>query len=258
MWHPTRTMPVATIAEMMRSVDSRIAVAAAVGYWLARKGEIADALGDPWRQAVLGSALGGSTRGSNGHWLGDILSKDCDLAMDWLVANQTDPDSKSRWLSRDLAKTVVESLDREERKLVLARLDAADGIVGTSEVILLLIGGDIELYVQLIGSETLKKHHLDPLVRDPNDAWARLASTALRHGYTEQDILDATLIRGRAWWGSESEMWAGQRQAFAALLNDPDPRIAEIGLASVEYMTEREQDAIRRETQRSVASVRSL
>ena len=245
-------LPEPAIRAMLQSDIPRIAAAAAIGYWEARQGEVPESLRPSWRQAVLRSSprAGGL---SSDYWLGEILSKDSELASDWLVSNLTRSDeSAMHWISDDLAKTVVQPLGSDQRRKVLARLAASGTVLAMPEVVKLLVSGDLDLYRRLVESESLKEHHLDPLEGGPNGTWRRIALEALERGYSTQDVLYATNGRFWTWEGAESEMWAGRRVAFEELLSDPDPRIVEIGRAGVEYATEREELAKLRETEEAV------
>ena len=244
-------IPEVAIRAMLESDVPRIASAAAIGYWQARQGEIPESLRPAWRQAVLRSSPGVGGL-SNDYCLGEILSRDSQLASDWLVSSLTSADSEVHWISEDLAKTVVQSLRSEQRRKVLAQLAASGMVLAMPDVVKLLVGGDIDLYRHLVESESLKEHHLDPLEGGPNGTWRQIALEALERGYPTQDVLYATNGRFWTWEGAESEMWAGRRVAFEELLSDPDPRIVEIGRAGVEYATGREELAKRRETEEAV------
>ena len=133
------------------------------------------------------------------------------------------------------------------------------------------MGGDLDLYRQLLGYETMKEHHLDPLDRAPSwreseapkddddplvqsldGTWRRMALAALDHGYSTQNVLYATIGRVSSWSGLESEMWARRRRGFETLLSDPDDRIIGIGRSGIEYTKERERSAIDREKEVAV------
>ena len=251
-----RSIPEATINEMLRSNDDRVAVTSAVGYWLAYEGEIPAGIRSPWRQAVLRSASAGPIRGSDDHWLGEILSQDCGLASEWLVWNLTDIGTSARWTTWDLAKKAAGILSVDERESVLERVDAAGTSYVISEVMKMLVGGNLSLYTTLLHSKSLKGHHLDPLEGRPDKKWREMALVALNHGYSTESVANATVGRGWSFFGSESEMWLGRRQPFEALRDDPDFRIAEIGLVGVEYTTARLEDAVARERQEAVEGLR--
>ena len=247
-----RSVPGSTIAEMMRSADGRIAVAAAVGYWLAFRGGIPGSLHTAWRTAVLRSSREGGSGHSNSHWIEEILSKDDSMAVTWVVSYLTGSNSSSRFTALRSAKKIVGALGFEQRRMVLARLDDAGPSYGNIEVMKLLIGGDPDLYGQLLESKSLEPHHLDPLNGDPGDEWRGMALAALERGYETQEVVDATLGRGFSWVGPESEMWKRRRQGYEVLLNDPDGRIAEIGAVAVQYTASREGAALAREREVAV------
>lgn len=244
-------IPEAAIREMLQSSVPRIAAAAAIGCWEARQGEIPESLRPAWRQAVLRSppGVGGL---SNDYWLGDLLSKDSDLASDWIVSNLTGSESETYRITSDVARTVIDSLSHEHRRKILGLLAASGIAMRMTDVIKLMVSGDLDLYRQLVEAKSLKDHHLDPLEGGPSDTWRPMALAALDGGYSTQDVLDATNGWYWTWEGRESDIWAGRRKAFEELRNDPDPRIVEIGRAGVDYTSERERVAKRRETEEAI------
>ena len=250
-----REIPEAAISTMLQSDVPRIAVATAVGYWMARQGDVPESLRSAWRRAVHRSARGEASAPSNDHLIGEILPKDSDLAADWLVSNLTAADSPSHWMTHDVAKTAAKSLGHERRQYVLARVAAAGAAFAMPEAIKLLVNGDLDLYRQLLDSESLKEHHLDPLEGSPDATWRRIALAAMNRGYSVQDILYATGGRIRSWVGPASAMWAAERREFEALLNDADDRIVAVGRAGVEYTKAREQEAIAREKAEAVEGI---
>ncbi len=240
------------IRSMLQSNAPRIAVATAVSYWRERQRDVPESHRAAWRWAVLRSARDGGRIGqSTDYWLGEILSDDSDLAVDWLVSNMTD-DSYSQWMTSDVAKTATKSLGQVQRQDVLTRLDAAGAVYAVPEVIKSLVHGDLGLYRQLLDSTSLKDHHLDPLEGSPDATWRLLAVAALDRGYSVRDILDATTGGIRTWSGPTSAMWAAERRELEALLNDSDVRIAAVGRAGMEYASAREHDASLRETTAAV------
>ena len=249
-------IPDAAIRSMLESNVPRIATATAVGYWLTQGREVPSSLRAQWRRAVLRSAWGEASGRSNDYWVGEILSKDGNLAADWLKLNLTAADSPSHWMTHDLAMTAVKSLGRERRQNVMTHLVGADAVSAMPEVIKLLVSGDLDLYRQLAGAESLKEHHLDPLAGGLDATWRQIALAALDLGYSIQDILDATIGRSRSWMGPASEMWAEERRGFEALLNDADDRIVAVGGAGVRYTSTREREALARETAEAVEGIR--
>ncbi len=260
-------MPDATIREMLQSEVPRIAVAVSVRYWARHRGKIPPAIRTVWRQAILRSAWEGAEGADGNRRLGDILSKDGDLAVEWLVSSLSGSRDSGHLWARDLHGRVARSLGTEQRKEVLAHLASADEIRTVFGVVEHLVGGDLDLYRQLLGHEKLKIHHLDPLDRAPtwrdaempkkgevdplveslDSTWRGMVLAALDHGYSTQEVLSATIGRLSFLGRSESKVWDRRKRGFAVLLRDPDDRIAGIGRIGVEYTKERERSAIDRE-----------
>ena len=247
-------IPEVVTSAMLHSTVTRIAVAAAVGSWLDREREVPESFCAAWHQAILRSARGEASGRSNHYLIGEILSQDRDLASDWLVSNLT-AESPAHWMTQDVAKTAAQSLGHEQRQNVLTRLCAADAVFAIPEVIKALVGGDLDLYRRLVDSEPMREHHLDPLEGSLDGTWREIVLIARDRGYSVQDVLHATLGRIRSWMGPASEMWAGERRGFEALLNDADDRIATVGRAGIEYTSWREQEATARETAEAVEGI---
>ena len=248
-------IPEAAIRSMLESNVPRIAVATAVAYWQDRQHEIPESLRVLWRRAILRSASGETRGQSNDYWIGEMFSKDSDLAADWLKLNLTAAESGSYWMTHDLAKTAAKSLGHGQRQDVLKHLVAIGPVFARSGVIKLLVSGDLDLYRQLLEAESLKEHHLDPLEGSLDATWRKMTLVALDRGYSVQEILHASLGRSRSWMGPASEMWAGEHRAFEVLLNDADDRIAGVGRAGMEYTSMREREATIRETAEAVEGI---
>ena len=75
---------------------------------------------------------------------------------------------------------------------------------------------------------------------------------ALDHGYSCEDVVDASLDGGRSWMGNESEMWAELRRHFEKLQDDDDSRIIEVGQIGARILANREQGAKAREREEAV------
>lgn len=247
-----RSIAETTIMEMLRSKDRRTAVATAVGYWLAFRGKIPRSIGVPWRRAILRSARGVSGGKSGSHWIGEILSKDRGLAVDWLVRNLTGPRSSHSLKTLQTTRKVVGSLGPRQRRIVLARVDADRPSYILAEVMKLLIGGEPALYGQLLNSKSLVSHHLDPLNGGLDHEWRAMALAALDRGYATEEVVHATLWPASARFGPASEMWRERRLEFEALINDLDGRIAEIGRVGVQETTAWENAATVREKETAV------
>ena len=125
------------------------------------------------------------------------------------------------------------------------------------DIVQLLVGEDLNLYRKLIDSLQLKKYHLAPLAGMPDQPWAMKAILAMNAGYSVNDIIEATILAGGLWTGSESEMWAGWRRRFEALNEneETDSRIFDLARRGAKAMSEREEQAQNRDRYRAVHGV---
>ena len=117
----------------------------------------------------------------------------------------------------------------------------------------LLVGDDDEIFGELLGLEELAPLHLAPLTGKPDGkGWRAKALLALDEGKSSDEIAEATLGTSHGWSGSESEMWAGWRRSFEALLDDGDRRVARIGQRGAEIVKKEESRALAGERYRAV------
>jgi hypothetical protein len=112
-------------------------------------------------------------------------------------------------------------------------------------VISSLIDDDLDLYRRFLSIPRTSDQRLAPLCgaskavdfeMTPNlgRAWAEKAMLALDHGYTPEDVAQATFGRFMSWRGKTSDMWNAWVVQFDSMLTHPDRRIqlvAEIGRA---------------------------
>ena len=241
-----REVPAETLRQMFRSDDSRVAIAAAIGHWCAvqRKADAASLLDDAWRQAILRVSDDRSRMSQHEqYWIGKILAQDSCLAEDWLVSRfGHSSHGPAPWELQEVAVNLVPRLDGAQRERVLAHLRPdcrSDKLVGC------LVDDDIHLYRRLLDAKELAALHLAPLTATPSAAWRSRARLALDHGYSVDDVVSASIRRTRFTAGSPSRMWAAERLAFEALLEDPDWRIGCVGKSGAERAAEREQHAAR-------------
>ena len=250
-------VPNDTLTAMFHADDPRIAVAAAIGHWSADpKGSINEALTESWRQAFLRSALDNAHRSQLSECLlGEILANDSDLASEWLILALGHRNScfENRI---NLPQEAVGGLNSRQRCSVLKALPV-DSNRSFDDIVQLLVGDDLNLYRKLTDSLQLKKYHLAPLAGIPDQPWAMKAKLAMDAGYGVNDIIEATILAGGLWTGSESEMWAGWRRRFEALdeIEETDARIFELARRGAKAMSEREEQAQNRDRYRAVHGV---
>ena len=250
-------VPNETLTAMFHADDPRIAVAAAIGHWSAEpKGTINEALTESWRQAFLRSTLYDDERSQLSEYLvGEILANDSDLASEWLILALSHSNS---WFGNllDLAQEAVRGMNSRQRRSVLNALPV-DSNRSFDDIVQVLIGEDLNLYRELLDSPQLTKYHLAPLAAMPDQPWAMKAILALNTGYSVNAVVEATILNGGLWRGSESEMWAGWRRRFEALNenDETDSRIFDIARQGAKLTSEREEQAQRRDRYRAVHGV---
>ena len=245
-------VPSTTTRAMLRCPDSQVAGPTAIGLWQAVTREGRDGtLDEAWRRAILLAPVGepgGSAHGD--YWIGEIMSADYRLAEEWLLLKFGEHGDLHFWRVEDIVTKIVPTLDPERRTRVLMGLRPDPWNEG---LVRLLIGDDDEIYRKLLGLEELALLHLAPLRGKPDgDRWRAKALRALERGLSCDDIVEATLGTSHGWTGSESEMWAGWRRSFEALLDDVDRRIARIGERGAEIVKEDELRALAGERYRAV------
>ena len=250
-------VPNETLTTMFHADDPRIAVAAAIGHWSADpKGSINEALAESWRQAFLRSTLDDTERSQLSEYLvGEILANDSDLASEWLILALGHRNSCFE-NHINLAQEAVRGLNSRQRCSVLKALPV-DSNRSFDDIVQLLVGEDLNLYRKLIDSLQLKKYHLAPLAGMPDQPWAMKAILAMNAGYSVNDVIEATILAGGLWTGSESEMWAGWRRRFEALNEheEADSRIFDLARRGAKAMREREEQAQKRDRYRAVHGV---
>ena len=254
LWGP---VPTETLAAMFHADDFRIAVAAAIGHWNAEpKGAINEALTESWRHAFLRSTLYDAERSQLSEYsIGEILANDSELASEWLILALSHSNS---WFGNllNLAQEAVRGMNARQRRSVLKALPV-DGNRSFEDIVQILVGGDLDLYRELLDFPQLTKYHLAPLATMPDQPWAMKAILALNAGYSVNAVIEATILNGGLWRGSESEMWAGWRRRFEALNEneETDSRVFDLARHGAKVTSEREEQAQNRDRYRAVHGV---
>ena len=209
-------------------------------------------LHDAWRQAILHAPA--NKTGLSDHdkfWLHKILSKSPCLAEDWIMTRfgRSGHGAESGNVE-DIATKVVPVLDTRQRARILTALRSD---CHADELVKSLVDNDVSLYRRLLETSDLAEYHLAPLAGKPCETWRKKALAALDHDYSIDAVTYATLP-GRSWvWsGPMSEMWAGWRRAFETLLDDADPRIADIGRRGADVAGEQERQELENERYEAV------
>ncbi len=248
-----KQVPQATLRALLRHPQWETALAAAVGEWSSdSQGEVAAEVWDEWRAAILRAKSEEYPEVAGGvglqYWLGVILAKDSELALDWLRVRLRDEDLP-RWMSEGGAFTrALSSLDREQR---LALLDELQPRPILAALLPWLVRKDPKIYQKLLTLNALAEYHLDPLAGMPDSSWAELAILALEAGYEARPIAEDTLGGRHSYAGPGVEHWSEWDQAFAALEEHPREDLREVARWGRRIAGDRLQRA--REEERRVA-----
>jgi hypothetical protein len=226
-------IPVDNLRVILRHPCWELALTAAEGEWNADpEGHVRAEVALDWRSAILRSKSDNESEefASPGpaFWLREILSRDPELAYDWLTARLQDEDWPCYISERSPFDAALSALGREQRIRLLDGLASArapDGFVGA------LVEKDPEVFKKVLSLESLGDQHLEPLGFQPDEAWVELATLASQAGYEPEKIARASLVpRGgiHVMWGSGIEDWTRYEQAFARFEDDPRPEVREV------------------------------
>lgn len=235
--------------------DPSIARAAASGEWCCDpKGEVRSSLSTDWRRVVVKHSL-------SEHLLGEILKDDAQLAYDWLVARLSDPPSLAIRLSDDRLSAIeiaVKQLGNEARLQFLERIAEMGSrtLYYFTDLVVLLVDTNLELYRHVLFEECLRPVHLAPLSSSINETWMELACLALDMGYKVEEVAHAVFPGFWSWSGNESDMWGEYVESFEVLLVNPDERIREIGRIGRNTALTRQKGALAEEKHEAVHGMR--
>ena len=241
--------PGTTTQTMLQCQDARVAVPAAIGHWQAVRQEGREAtLDEAWRRAILRAPVGRSVH--DNYWIGEIMSADSRLAEEWLLLKFGQHGDLHSWMVEDAIAKIVPTLSAQQRMRLLTGLRPDPW---NEDLVRRLVGDEDDIYRRLLDAEELSSFHLAPLAGKPdNKGWRAKALLALDRGIETDKIARATLGTSHGWSGLESEMWAGWRRSFQALLDDVDRRISRIGERGAELVKEDESRALARERYKAV------
>lgn len=252
-------VPGATLQALLCIDNPRVAVAAAIGHWLAEPERKIESVDESlWRRAILRTLDDDANPigfDSYEYELREILKSDSVLSEEWL---QMGLDQGRGWFSlrgQEIAvKSVIPAMDIPQRSKVLRAL-SSEWNQTTHEIVGHLIDQDLDLYRELLDSNDLAHYHLSPLEGKPDSVWWKKAALALDAGYSVGRVVEASLKgESEGWIGSESEMWVEWRTAFEALarIGEDDPRIQEVSRRGAEMTRAYEEPAVRRDRHRDV------
>ena len=248
----TDRIPTPVLGDLLTRGGPVAALAAAVGHWIADpRGTVEPTVSSAWRDAILLARAredGGHRLDSGlGYWLGDILESDSGLAADWLRAELEAAPPGGLFLLLETEPTwhAIRALRPEQRNDLIAT-----GNLGrhSTSVLGLLVNDDPEVFRVLLDREDLSALHLAPLRRCPDAAWWALAGIAVEAGIGAEAVAHAAFeLEMDGWSGSEAEHRRRWVEAFAAMTNAADPRLAEVAHIGEKEARARVADVVRRE-----------
>jgi hypothetical protein len=214
---------VSLVSRLLRHESADVSLAAVEGEWgRDRQGTVRNEVRPEWEEAVI-------VHGLDQYWIAEVLRSNPQLALRWLehVLNE---DVISSWRISEQLHAAVSVMTAKERTDLL---DSLSPSYWSSDVVDILVGKDIEIYVALLQNQNLQRLHLVPLGHKPNPAWRTKTLAALRYSYPPEEIARATLRvqSGMAWVGKESSMWQEWVDAFAPYCNDLDSGICAVAEA---------------------------
>jgi len=218
--------------------DVRVAETAAIGIWETRRDpRIPVILNDEWRKAVIGIR-------PEQYWLPEILQYDSELAFEWLKSHLASEDLD---LSRhdDSFEKILSSLSKDQ-KLNLLMTIKDEGVYRSSNLIIGLIGGDIDLYKMLLSRSELHDYHLAPLRDLSEEALSEMAKEAIKF-YDLKRIAQAVFGGSWFWQGKESLYWKSRLEKYVQWKSHSDELVRRIADELVKMVEWRHRDAIERE-----------
>lgn len=237
-------VPLPTLRALLRHPKEEVALAAAVGEWLAEpEKQVRPALRGDWSRAILRYGTESEVdRGPNdakAYWLTAILSSEPELASTWLESRLERAREYELASEDGVYHSATQALDSGQRLQLLARMKPSH-LAG--QLVTWLVGDSPELYSCLLSKKNFSDSHLDPLAgRVPDPSWARLAQLALAAGYEPRKVAQASYRpRGTIWatWGPASDHWRPFQAAFESLLQTAEGRLRQVATHGLEIARE--------------------
>lgn len=226
-------VPDATLTKLLRHPDKALAAQIADALFMAgvsRSNEVDQA----WTEAVVEAPY------SQNHSL--ILGARPDLLEPWVARAIERRRSGAYEYIGDEVRGHIPNLPAESRKRLLESV-ADEGKVGFQDLVIGLVGDDLELAKFVFESPGLNYASGELLYGDPDPTWLQRAEIALEHGWKPEEIVRQTEFGSG--WGSESDHYGKLAEAFAALPTDTSAAklLSETGAAF--FMAQRKEAAKR-------------
>lgn len=241
-------VPENVLRRLLAHSDTSVRTNVAFHMFRAKGGIPADLQGI-WRNAMIDGLIHTAQHegGECPYDIEKILASDPTLAQEVLDRLVKSSREDSMLIGMDMLPHLVARLGKEDRRALLRRCTE----MAYTELPVLLVENDEDLYRELLDIPELKHCHLMVLSGDPNDGnWTALAKAALTAGYPHRTIAHAVESRGFSWTGGLSTYYQQLVERFQRLRQNPDTdiqKIADEGLKWATLQRDRERTTEKRE-----------
>lgn len=244
-------VPREVLGRLLKHPDSKTALAAAIGEWRGgSEGQVAEAVVDVWRQAILRSAACSDVHSavSLDHGLSGILAQDPRLAFEWLRLFLAEGPSWEPFATVAFpVRSAINALTEDQRLSILDSLEAGRA---ARLLLPLLVGRSPVVYARLLEIDALRDHHLTPLGGKPDAEWAELARLALDKGHDPGAVATACLtgnsLSGDGYVGDGKDYWAAWERAFEVFESHEHDGLRAVARQGQAHIRERAQAAAAR------------
>lgn len=231
---------------LLQFPESSVSSAVATHLWRDNStAKIPEELFEDWKNIVVEHV-------DEDHVLAGIFQMYPDVAFQWISTrlNGVADGTRVFWFGKhDLAlPAAIQTLTKEQRRGLIDNLVRDTSAV--TELVRSLVGGNIELYLQLLSRRELEDLRLAPLrldselgsqgenvIHEFSEIWQQMAVAAMSAGFSEHDIFCASQAGGYGWSGSMSSMFAAKLNPFEKLLQHADVRLRNVGKIGFEHFS---------------------
>ncbi len=238
-WCLRGDVPEKTLRLLLTHSEEAIATEAAIGEWLAEPEKaVKPSVRDEWEGALVDAR-------SDAYYLAEILPRSPELGLKWLKSLMAE-DYWSGFLELEpVIVAVATSFSVAARR---ALLDDLRETYHHTTFAKQLVGGDHEVYRELLDREDIADLHDAPLDSDfADESWQALAEAALAAGMSIEEVFFATEGRVRSWSGLDSVMWLQERAKLQTVADSGSQAIQEIAEFGMSVLDSRIEQALAKE-----------
>jgi len=229
-------VPDETLKALLTHLHPLVSAQSAMGIWWAEpRGKIKPVVAREWKAAIL------RAHGQQ-FYLSEILQSDKSLAFEWLQTRLNEDPPYFDYYTIQEIRAAVPVLDPDQRISVLSRL-SNDGRLN-ADLLPLLCSNDLKVCEEVLKSTRFGEERLNAVLEGhPSEDWITRALLALSSGYSEQEIVDASVKHDSSWAGEVSDMWQGWINDFEPLLAHDDERIRSVAQVALNKLKSQQADA---------------